>query len=100
MVVGLDVWLLSLSGPILLLTGNVPAQFGPPLLPWVSILLDLWCVTSLLLGIVAIVVAQHGAAEPPALRSRLRSAGLMLAILAIVTDGCLFLLWLLTPMSF
>lgn len=89
---------LSITGPLLLIVGNLPAQFGFPLLPWVSILLDLWCVASVLLGVVAIRFGRAAAAAAD--RPRFTAAGTALGILALVTDGCLFLLWFLTPMSF
>jgi hypothetical protein len=89
---------LSLSGPVLLVAGNLPTQFGFPLLPWVSILLDLWCVASVLLGIIAIRVGRADATAVD--RPRSARAGTALGTLALVVDGCLFLLWFLTPMSF
>jgi hypothetical protein len=91
---------LSLSGPVLLLAVNVPSQFIGPLIPWVSILLDLWCVVSVVFGIVAIRLARNGTTSLPQERPRLASAGMMLAAAALAVDGCVLLLWLLTPMSF
>jgi hypothetical protein len=91
---------LSVSGPLVVAAGNAPALIGAPLLPWVSILLDLWAVASVALGVAAIVVARDDLASPRDLRPRSAAVGLTFGVLGLVLSGCLFVLWLLTPLPF
>lgn len=91
---------LSLSGPFLEVVGNVPSRFGTPLLPWVSILVDLWAVTSVLFGVAAIAVARDDLASSSDDRPRSTRAGLVLGVVGLALSACVVLLWLLTPLSF
>lgn len=91
---------LSLSGPFLEVVGNASSRFGAPLLPWVSILVDLWAVTSVLFGVAPIAVARDDSVPSSYYRPRSTSAGLLLGIVGLALSACLVLLWLLTPLSF
>lgn len=91
---------LCLSGPLLVGAGNAPSSFGAPLLPWVSILLDLWVVASVVLGVAALAVARDDRTSPPDDRPRSTSAGVVLSLVGLALSACLLLLWLLTPLPF
>ncbi|WP_285062615.1 hypothetical protein [Frigoribacterium sp. ME-P-080] len=91
---------LSLSGPVLLVTGNAPSLIGTPLVPWASILLDLWAVVSVFFGVAAVAFARDDAESAPDDRPRFVTAGMALGLLGLAVSGCLLLLWLLTPLPF
>lgn len=91
---------LSVSGPALLLIGNIPTQSGPPLIPWVSILLDLWSVVAVLCGIAAVAFGRDDTRRPQGVRPRFAVGGLTLGIVGLGASVVLLLLWLLSPLSF
>lgn len=90
----------SLSGPLLEVVGNAPSRFGVPLLPWVSILLDLWAVVSVLLGVAAVTIARRDLSLTRGDRPRSTSTGLALGLVGLASSAGLLLLWLVTPLSF
>ncbi|MCJ1711145.1 hypothetical protein MT344_08130 [Clavibacter michiganensis subsp. phaseoli] len=65
-----------------------------------SILLDLWCAASIVLGVAAIVVARRDWGARAAERTRFAAHGMALGILTLVADACILLLWLFSPLSF
>lgn len=91
---------LSLSGPVLLSVGNTPGYFGFPLLPWVSMMLDFWCMASVMFGVIAICFAHDDTRPSCEDQPRLAVAGRALGLLGIAISSCLLVLWLLTPLPF
>jgi hypothetical protein len=91
---------LSVSGPALLLVGNIPTQWGPPLIPWVSILLDVWSVVAVVCGIAAVGFGRDDTRRPQGVRPRFAIQGLTLGVLGLGASVVLLLLWLLSPLSF
>ena len=86
-----------MSGPVLLLAGNLPTQSGPPLIPWVSIVLDLWSVMAVVCGIAAVGFGRDDTHKPQDVRPRFAMGGLALGVVGLGASVVLLLLWLLSP---